>query len=68
VRCEVRYAEIAGFRHRPGDRRDEGLRSDVHVVFGQLGPAGPWIFVSLTADTMLGSARVQLTAVRMQRL
>jgi hypothetical protein len=67
VRCEVRYAEIAGFRHKPGDHRDEGLKSTIHVVFGQLGPAGPWVFVSMNADTILGDARVQLTGVRVQR-
>jgi hypothetical protein len=68
VRCQVRYAEVAGFRHRPGDRRDEGLKSDIHVEFGQLGAGGPWIFVSMKADTILGYAKVQLTGVRMQRL
>jgi hypothetical protein len=67
VICQVRYTEVAGFRHKPGDRRDEGLRSDIHVTFGQLGPAGPWIFVSMKADTALGDAAVQLTRVAIQR-
>ncbi len=68
VRCEVRYTEVAGFRHKPGDKRDEGLKSNVHVTFGRLGAAGPWIFVSMKADTILGYAKVQLTGVRVQRL
>jgi hypothetical protein len=67
VRCQVRYTEVAGFRHRPGERRDEGLRSDIHVEFAQLGAGGPWIFVSLQADTLLGDAKVQLTGVRLAR-
>jgi len=68
LRCQVRYTEVAGFRHRPGERRDEGLKSDIHVEFGQLGPAGPWIFVSMKADTILGYAKVQLTGVQVQRM
>ena len=35
---------------------------------GQLGPAGPWIFVSMKADTILGYAKVQLTGVQVQRM
>jgi hypothetical protein len=67
VRCQVRYTEIAGFRHKPGESRDEGLKSDIHVEFGQLGPTGPWIFVSMKADTLLGYAAVRLTGVRLGR-
>jgi hypothetical protein len=67
VRCQVRYTEVAGFRHKPGEGHDEGLKSDIHVEFGQLGAGGPWIFVSMKADTFLGYAKVQLTGVRIQR-
>jgi hypothetical protein len=67
VRCQVRYTEVAGFRHKPGESHDEGLKSDIHVQFGQLGAGGPWIFVSMKADTFLGYAKVQLTGVRLER-
>jgi hypothetical protein len=65
VRCQARYAEIAGFRHKPGARRDEGLKSAITASFGQLNADGPWVFTSMKADTMLGYAKVQLVGVRL---
>ncbi len=64
--CPVRYAEIAGFTHRPGDHKADWLKSDVTARFGRLGAAGPWVFVSLKADTFLGYAKVELTGVRLE--
>ena len=65
VRCQVRYVEVSGFIHKPGDRRDEGLKSDIHAEFGQLGANGPWVFLSLKADTILGYARVRLRDMKL---
>ena len=61
VTCKVGYAEVAGFTHKPGDHHADWLKSDIVARFGRLGAAGPWIFVSLTADTFLGYAKVELT-------
>ena len=62
--CPVRYAEIAGFTHRPGDHHDDWLKSDIIARFAKVGVAGPWVFVSLKADTPLGYAKVELTGVK----
>jgi hypothetical protein len=65
--CPVRYAEVAGFTHRPGDHKADWLKSDIVARFGKVGEAGPWVFVSLKADTFLGYAKVQLTGVKLSR-
>jgi hypothetical protein len=62
--CPVRYAEIAGFTHRPGDHKEDWLRSDLAARFGKVGAGGPWVFVSLKADTFLGYAKIELTGVK----
>jgi hypothetical protein len=62
--CPVRYAEVAGFTHRPGDHKDDWLKSAIVARFGKVGADGPWVFVSLKADTFLGYAKVELTSVR----
>ncbi len=62
--CVVRYVEVAGFRHKPG--ADTGIHSAITARFGRLGGAGgPWIAVSMKADTLLGYAKMQLDTVRM---
>jgi Protein of unknown function (DUF3108) len=62
--CPVRYAEIAGFTHRPGDHKEDWLSGDLIARFGKLGAGGPWIFVSLKADTFLGYAKIELTGAK----
>lgn len=62
--CPVRYAEVAGFTHRPGDHKEDWLKSDFIARFGKVGAGGPWVFVSLRADTFLGYAKIELTSVR----
>lgn len=59
--CVVHYVEVAGFRHKPG--ADTGIRSEITARFGRLGPAGPWVALALKADTLLGSAKVQLDTI-----
>ena len=62
-RATCRYVEVAGFRHKPG--ADTGIHSAITARFGRLGGAGgPWIAVSMKADTLLGYAKMQLDTVR----
>jgi len=61
--CPVRYAEIAGFTHRAGDHKEDWLTGALIARFGKLGADGPWVFVSLKADTFLGYAKIELTRV-----
>jgi hypothetical protein len=62
--CPVRYAEIAGFTHRPGDHKADWLNGAIVARFGKVGPNGPWVFISLKADTFLGYAKIELTSVK----
>jgi hypothetical protein len=64
VQCTAGFSEVAGFKHRHGEPKNTGLRSAVTVRFGRLGVAGPWIGLSMKADTLLGYGKVQLDAVR----
>jgi hypothetical protein len=64
VRCAVHYHEIAGFKPKPPDKRNQGLESAISVTFGQVGAAGPWVISRLTADTVLGPATVTLKHLR----
>ena len=59
VRCAVRYVEIAGFKHKPGDKPGGGLKTVIHTEFGQYGANGPWTVLSMKADTILGYAQVE---------
>jgi hypothetical protein len=63
VQCAVHYVEVAGFRHKPG--ADTGIRSAISVRFGRIGPAGPWLALTMKADTLMGYAKVQLDTVRL---
>jgi len=65
AQCDAHYAEVAGFKHKKGEPKDTGLRSVVTVRFGRLGAGGPWIGLSMKADTLLGYAKVQLDNVRL---
>jgi hypothetical protein len=62
--CPVRYAEIAGFTHRPGDHKEDWLNGALVARFGKVGAGGPWVFISLKADTFLGYAKIELTGVK----
>ena len=65
VRCAVRYREIAGFKPKPPEKRNQGLKSQITVTFGQLGQAGPWVIDKISADTVLGPATIELKRVQM---
>ena len=57
-------AEIAGFTHRVGDHKEDWLNGALVARFGKLGAGGPWVFISLKADTFLGYAKIELTGVK----
>jgi hypothetical protein len=67
VRCDVRYREIAGFKPKPPDKRGQGLKSQITITFGQLGPAGAWVIDKISADTVLGPAVIELKHVQVSR-
>jgi hypothetical protein len=64
VRCVVRYHEIAGFKAKPPEKRNGGLRGPIMVTFGQLGQNGPWVIAQLVAQTPLGYADIGLRTAK----
>lgn len=63
VRCRVVYREIAGFKKKPPEKRNQGLNKPITVGFAQVGPNGPWVISSLTGSTPLGNATIELASV-----
>lgn len=63
AQCTVRYVEVAGFKPKPPDQRNQGLTSPITMVFGQMGGGGPWVMVNLHADTVIGHADIALKKV-----
>ncbi len=63
VVCEVQYREVAGFKKKPPQDRNQGLKSAILARFGQLGAGGPWLLSSLQADTKWGRANIDLRRV-----
>ena len=62
--CDVRYREVAGFKKKPPDKRNQGLRRPITLRFGRLGASGPLLITSLSAETPLGRASIDLERVR----
>jgi hypothetical protein len=67
VRCSVRYREVAGFKAKPPEQRNQGLKRAIEVTFAQAGAGGPWVMALMRADTPLGPAYVELRRIRMNR-
>jgi hypothetical protein len=65
VRCSVRYREVAGFKAKPPEKRDQGLKRAIEVTFAQVGASGPWVLALMKADTPLGPAYVELRHIRL---
>ncbi len=63
VRCSLSFHEVAGFKRKPADQRNQGLRREVALSLGRLNGDGPWVVSSLTADTILGAAHIDLVNV-----
>jgi len=64
IRCSLVYREVAGFKRKPPEQRSQGLRRDVTIGLGRLGPGGPWVVSLLRADTFLGAAEINLVNLR----
>lgn len=60
VKCNVVYREVAGFKKKPPAERNQGLKKPIAMVFGQAGANGPWVISSMTGQTPLGNAVIEL--------
>lgn len=60
VVCEVRFREVAGFKGKPLEQRNQGLKDVILARFSQLDTGGPWMLSSLKADTKWGRAVIDL--------
>lgn len=65
LKCTIKYVEIAGFNPKPPNKRDQGLRSPITMVFGQLGQTGPWVIIDINAETVIGYADIALRAIHL---
>lgn len=65
VRCSVRYREVAGFKAKPPEQRNQGLKRAIEVTFAQIGAGGPWVMALMRADTPLGPAYVEVRHIHM---
>lgn len=65
VRCKLVYREVAGFKKKPVDQRNQGLRRDITLGIGRLGPQGPWVVSFLRAETFLGAAEIDLVDAKL---
>jgi hypothetical protein len=63
AQCTVRYVEIAGFKPKPPEQRNQGLTSPIVLVFAQVGADGPWVMTNIHADTVIGHADIRLVKV-----
>jgi len=66
AKCTVRYTEVAGFKPKPSDPRDEGLTSPITMTFGQVGADGPWVIAEIHADTVIGYADISLRKISVE--
>ena len=62
-RCDVRFREVAGFRRKPPEQRNQGLQRPIIIDFAQAGADGPWVISSLRAETPLGWAVIELERI-----
>ncbi|CAN5277301.1 hypothetical protein BH11PSE2_BH11PSE2_13750 [soil metagenome] len=65
VHCQVTFQEMAGFKAKPADKRNQGLDRPISVDFAQVGAGGPWVIFQIRAGTPLGDAVIDLTSVEM---
>ncbi len=62
--CDVRYREVAGFRKKPPGKRNQGLQHPIVLRFARLGGDGPLLITSLSAETPLGRASIDLERIQ----
>ena len=63
AQCTVRYVEVAGFKPKPPNDRQQGLTSPITMIFGQIGDDGPWVLTNIHASTVIGFANIVLRSV-----
>lgn len=63
AQCTIRFTEVAGFKPKPPNQRNQGLTSPITMVFGQMGADGPWVVANIHADTVIGHANIALKRV-----
>jgi len=67
VSCTMRYNEIAGFKKKPPEKRNNGLTSPITITFGQVGAGGPWVLAEVRANTPLDPATIILRQAHISR-
>jgi hypothetical protein len=60
ARCGLTYREVAGFKRKPASQRTQGIRHEISLGLGRIGPDGPWVISYIKADTFLGRAEIDL--------
>ncbi|HYE41837.1 MAG TPA: DUF3108 domain-containing protein [Caulobacteraceae bacterium] len=63
VQCRVVYREVAGFKKKPPEKKNQGLKKPITMSFAQVGQGGPWVISSITGSTPLGNAVIELQRV-----
>ena len=63
VRCHVRFREVAGFKKKPAEQRNQGLKTPVALTFARLGASGPWLISAIETETNWGGASVELEEI-----
>ena len=66
LRCHVRYTEVAGFKKKSADQKNGGIQRPIATDWAQIGIGGPWVLSSLSAETPLGDAVIELAHIRAQ--
>jgi hypothetical protein len=66
LRCHVRYTEVAGFKKKSVDQKNGGLQRPITTDWAQIGAGGPWVLSSLSAETPLGDAVIELAHIQTQ--
>ena len=60
VHCAIRFREVAGFKAKPPEQRNMGLKRSIDVTFGQIAASGPWVIASIQTETPLGMGYIRL--------
>lgn len=66
LRCTVRYIEVAGFKKKAVEDKSGGLRRPITTDWAQVGVGGPWVLSSLSAETPLGDAVIELAHMNIE--
>ncbi len=66
LRCSVRYVEVAGFKKKPVEDKNGGLKRPITTDWAQVGIGGPWVLSSLSAETPLGDAVIELARMNIE--